>query len=45
MTELVREGVKIKASEHIVNSLSPRLTDKLVGVGILELCVTWILLI
>ena len=45
MAELVGEGVKIKASEHIVDSLCTCLTYKLFGIGVLELCVAWVFLI
>ena len=45
MAQLVGQGIEVEASEHIVDRLSTRLTDELLGIGVFELGITWIFLI
>ena len=45
MAQLVGQGIEVKASEHVVDCLSTRLTDELIRIGVFELGITWIFLI
>ena len=45
MAQLVGQGIEVEASEHVVDCLSTRLTDKLIRIRVFELCITWIFLI
>ena len=45
MAQLIGESIEVEASEHVVDRLSTRLTDELLGIGVFELGITWIFLI
>ena len=45
MAQLVGKRIEVEASEHVVDCLSTRLTDELLGIGVFEQRIAWIFLI